>query len=183
MKGLMLLADGFEDTEALSTRDVLIRGGIDMITCSVKNEPAVMSSMGIELYADTTYRGVTLDDYDFIVLPGGGGGTRILYTSEFVKDALKHFENKLMCAICAAPSVLGKYGYLNNKKFVCFPGFEDGIMGHYQSDGTVVVDGNIITARSMYYSIEFGLTILKTLLGEEACKKALVGMKGLVPKN
>ena len=179
MKGLFILADGFEDTEALTTRDVLLRAGFDIVTCSIKDETSVTTSFGIDLFSDISCNNVNPTDYDFIVLPGGGGGVRKLYSSNFVKDTLVYFENKYMFAICAAPAVLGKYGYLNNKNFTCFPGFEEGINGHYNDKDGVVVDGNIITARSMFYSIEFGLAITKLLLGEAKAEEVERNLKGL----
>lgn len=183
MKGLMLLADGFEDTEALTTRDVLIRAGFDIVTCSVKNEDAVISSFGVETKTDITFRSVYYDEYDFVILPGGGRGTRTLFTSEFVKETLKHFKDKYMYAICAAPMILGRNGYLENKHFTCFPGFEEGINGIYEPDKGVVVDGNVITAHSMFYSIEFALAIIEQLEGKEKANEVLIGLKGLEKKH
>lgn len=178
IKGLFVLADGFEDTEALTTRDVLLRAGIEIVTCSIKDETSVVSSFGVEMFADINCNNLNFSEYDFICLPGGGNGVRKLYSSSFVKDALKHFENKYMFAICAAPAVLGKYGYLNNKRFTCYPGFEDGILGKYNGDEGVVIDGNIITAKSMYYSIPFALAIVEVLLGKDESNKLEEILKG-----
>jgi len=115
MRGLLILADGFEDTEALTTRDVLIRAGFDVRTCSITDRLEVQSSFGVSVLADALLKLVfDLEPYDFIILPGGGRGTRNLAECEFLKAYLDHFilHNKLVCAICAAPSVLGLYGYL-----------------------------------------------------------------------
>ena len=121
--------------------------------------------------------------YDFVVLPGGGLGTKNLLGCEFLKAYLDEFalHNKTIAAICAAPSVLGKYGYLENKKYTCFAGFNEGIRGNFTGK-EVERDGNIITARSMHYSIPFALEIIDYLVGSEVKEKVLVGLNGLVAK-
>ena len=80
-------------------------------------------------------------------------------------------------AICAAPSILGIHGYLENKKYTCFAGFNEEIAGDFTGN-EVEVDGNIITGRSMKYAIPFGLAIVEKLLGSEAKEKDLKGLEG-----
>lgn len=184
MRGLLILADGFEDTEALTTRDVLMRAGIEVKTCSITDRLEVESSFGVYILADALLKLMfDLEPYDFIILPGGGRGTKNLSECEFLKAYLDYFllHDKLICAICAAPSVLGKYEYLQNRKYTCFAGFNEGIMGDFTGN-EVEKDGNIITARSMQYTIPFALTIIETLLGKEAKEKVQSGLQGLTKK-
>ena len=184
MRGLLLLADGFEDTEALTTRDVLVRAGLDIVTASISNSLVVTSSFGVPVETNTLLSNVfSFNNYDFLILPGGGRGTQNLKDSDLVKYAIAHFvaNEKLVAAICAAPSILGKYGYLRNKRFTCFAGFELGYPGSFTGE-EVVRDGNIITARSMMYSIPFALTIVEALLGNEVKEKVLTGLKGQTNK-
>jgi len=166
MRLLMLISDGMEECEALVTRDVLIRSKIDVVMFPTNGKSSVLSSHNLVVNCDTKKLNLFL--YDGLILPGGGLGTKNLDSYINMDSILKHFieKGKLVCAICAAPSVLGKRGYLNGKNFTCFSGFEKGINGNYTGDG-VTVDGNIITAKSMYYSADFGLAIVKYLLGEE----------------
>lgn len=184
MKLLMLLADGFEDTEALTTRDVLIRAGIEVTTASITDRLEVQSSFGVHVLADALLKLIfDTNPYDGIILPGGGRGTRNLSESPLVEMYLRKFasKNKLLCAICAAPSILGKYGYLVGKKYTCFAGFNVGIAGDFTGN-EVEKSGNIITARSMQYSIPFALTIVEELLGKETKEKVQTGLQGLDPK-
>ena len=123
MRGLLLLADGFEDTEALTTRDVLIRAGIEITTASINDRREVQSSFGVFVLADALLKLIfDTTPYDFLVLPGGGRGTRNLGESQLVAMYIEKFvkANKLVCAICAAPSILGKLGYLTTEKYNCF---------------------------------------------------------------
>ena len=184
MKGLMFLADGFEDTEALSTRDVLIRSGLEVVTVSINESRQVLSSFGLTLLADRPFSLIgDIYSYDFLILPGGGRGTQNLKTSPNVRNIVKRFyeNNKLICAICAAPSIFGDLGLLKDIRYTCFVGFNEGIDGIFTGN-EVEVDGNIITARSMHYSIDFALAIIESLLGKQAKQKVLEGLNGLSKK-
>ena len=184
MKVLMLLADGFEDTEALTTRDVLLRAGIEVTTASISDRLEVESSFGVHLLSDALLKLIfDTTPYSAIVLPGGGRGTKNLSESKLVQMYLEKFskQDKLLCAICAAPSILGKYGYLIGHKYTCFAGFNEGIAGDFTGN-EVEKSGNIITARSMQYSIPFALTIIEELLGKEAKEKVQIGLRGLDSK-
>lgn len=184
MRGLLLLADGFEDTEALTTRDVLIRAGIEVTTASISDRLEVESSFGVHVLADALLKLIfDTTPFDFIILPGGGRGTRNLASSTLVATYIDKFvkANKLVCAICAAPSILGKLGYLENHKYTCFAGFNVGFAGEFTGN-EVEMSGNFITARSMRYSIPFALTIIEKLLGKSIKEKVEIGLNGQTEK-
>lgn len=167
---LLVLADGFEDTEALMTRDILIRSGIKVTTTSVRdNTLYVQSSFGLNIEAETTLCEITnILDFDAIVLPGGKRGVMNLGKSPRLVEFIKSLNDAhhLLCAICAAPSILGRLGLLRGKDFTCYKGFEIGYKGHYTGNEIEISD-NIITARSMLYSSDFSLAIIEYLLGKE----------------
>lgn len=163
MKAIILLADGFEDVEALATRDILLRGGVEVTTISINEDLVVNSSHGLTLLADD-YFNLDYKDFDAIILPGGKRGVDNLISNDDVLNYVKKAYNdeKLVCAICAAPSILIKLGILDGKEFTCYSSFEKGHKGKYNPVG-VVVSNNVITGKSMYYSNEFGLAILEKL--------------------
>ena len=180
MKVLLLLADGFEDVEALAPRDLLIRSGVEVTTAGVLVKE-VMTSHGVRLYADVLLNDINdISGYEALILPGGGRGTQNLLMSKKVDEIVNAFNNnkKLLCAICAAPMVLGKNGLLEGKRFTCFHGCEKGINGLFTAK-EVEIDGNIITARSMAYSVPFGLEIISYLLGDEIKNKIKSQIEGL----
>ena len=184
MRGLMLLADGFEDTEALTTRDVLLRAGIEVTTASISDSLQVESSFGVEVLADALLKLIfDTTPYDFLVLPGGGRGTKNLENSDLVSIYIDKFvkSNKLVCAICAAPSILGHLGYLSGLRYTCFAGFNEGIDGIFTGN-EVEHDHQFITARSMAYSIPFALEIIRTLLGGKNVSQVLIGLQGQTRK-
>lgn len=165
MKALIFLADGFEEVEALTPWDILKRAGCDVSLVSVSGNEYVKGSHGLEVKTDTD----KITDADLYVLPGGMPGTLGLASSKKVTDTVKKAdrENKLIGAICAAPSVLGSLGILDGKKAVCFPGFEDKLTGYVKIDKKVVRDGNVITAKGMGVALEFALALTEALFGAE----------------
>ena len=169
MKVLILYADGFEDVEALATRDVLVRAKIDVMDVKVnESEQLVTSSHKVSISGFKSIKNINVDEFNAIILPGGSRGVNNLLNSNEVIELVKEFhnKNKLVCAICAAPMVLDKAGILDNKKYTCYPSCEVGLKGIYTGEEVVVLD-RLITARSMLYSIPFGLAIIEKLLGKE----------------
>ncbi|MBP5217102.1 MAG: DJ-1/PfpI family protein [Bacilli bacterium] len=177
---LILLADGFEETEALATHDILNRTHeIKPILCSIKEDKLVTSSASLRVYADLSLGEIDPNDYAFLVLPGGKKGVENLKGSSKVKELIETFlkSQRGVYAICAAPSILAELGYLDDATYTCFPGFETG-NGDY-SGKEVEIDGKWITARSMAYTIPFAEAIVKKELGEEALKRIHPGTQGI----
>lgn len=181
MKAYLFLADGFEEVEALTTADILIRAGVNiqLVKIPTSNEgcKAVRSSHNIKIKPNLT---IGLDtaadallDGDCVILPGGMPGTKNLGSSADVIKLINAYNNsgKIVAAICAAPSVLGENGLLKGKKATCFPGFEDKLTGATVENTGAVIDGNIVTGKSMGSAVSFGLAVVEALLGKEAADK------------
>ncbi|MBO5212106.1 MAG: DJ-1/PfpI family protein [Clostridia bacterium] len=175
----LFLADGFEEIEALYTLDILRRASINIKTVGVTGKTAT-GSHKIPVICDIAIQELSAnDDFDMIILPGGLPGAYNLDDSEAVSNFIEiaHKNNKFICAICAAPFILGKRGILKGKKATCFPGFENELAGAEIQNCGCVRDGNIITARAMGSAHEFALEILKALSSPEASdkmKKAII---------
>lgn len=173
-KAVILLADGFEECEALCVCDTLKRGGVETHLCGVSAETQV-SSHGVRILCDTVLSGKTLDeDWDLVFLPGGMPGAENLYKSGRVNALIKRAnENlKIVSAICASPAVvLGPIGVLDGRKATCYPGCESYYPDfHFCMDG-VVISGNIVTAKSAGYAFDLGLVLLRILKDEETSKR------------
>ena len=163
----MFCADGLEEVEALATLDVIRRAGLPVTTVGVCGKTAE-GPHKIKFFTDITlgeFKNIA-DKADAVILPGGGVGTQTLYENETVCEAVKKTaaDGGLVCAICAAPSILGRLGLLQGKTAVCF---EKYLYGANVSDERVVTDGNFITAAGMGCAVRFGLAIVAALLGEE----------------
>lgn len=160
---------GFEEIEALTVVDLLRRVKIEVDMVSVTGEKVVMGSHNIGVNMDMLLAEEDFDALDAIVLPGGLKGTEMLENTEpLMKQVERFFENgKLVCAICAAPTILGHKGILNGKKACCYPGMEEELLEAKVSMDSVSVDGNVITSRGMGTSFDFALAIIEKLLSKE----------------
>lgn len=170
----MYLADGFEETEALVTLDFIRRAEIKILTVGVTGKN-VTGSHGIEVKADILLNESDVNTVEGIILPGGMPGTLNLEKSETVTEAVLHcFDaNKLVCAICAAPSVLGHLGILNGKRATCFPGFEEQLFGAEAVDAACVVDGRIITGRGPGSVFDFVREIITSIKDKASADRVL----------
>lgn len=171
VKVAIILAPGFEETEALVTVDILRRASI---TCEIVGfDEEVTGAHDITVKADKKVGDTALETYDLIALPGGMPGAANLRDNEKVIEAIQTLnENgKPVAAICAAPIVLEQAGLLEGKQFTCFPGFDDEIKVGNHEDALVVVDDNIITSRGPATAFEFGFAIVDYLDGDSETLK------------
>ncbi len=169
----VLLAEGFEEIEALTPVDMLRRAGYRVKTVGIGSD-VVTGAHGIPVKADLTEEDATPDGVRMVILPGGMPGTKNLAASDFVKTILEEVSARGgdLAAICAAPTVLAKYGYLKGKRATCFPGFEGELSGAVYTELPVVTDGKIITAKDMTEALAFSLSLLATLNAEDNEEKA-----------
>ncbi len=170
---LILLAEGFEEIEAVSLIDIMRRGGIEVTSAYLDGEfesDLVVGANGITLQADTSIKNVIVDDFDMILLPGGWGGTNHLAENEKTQTLLKEFKasDKLVGAICAGPYALHVAGVLNHN-YTCYPSVEEQIrLDGYRDNQKVVKDGKVMTSRGPATALCFGLAIVRELVGEES---------------
>ncbi len=170
----MFLAEGFEEVEALCPLDLLRRAGVKIMTIGVGSK-VVRGSHGIEVIADiTTHEAEKLLEKNparMVILPGGMPGTLNLQADEtvnkFIDAAVE--SDAYIAAICAAPLILGERLLLKGKTAICYPGFEDKLIGAaIASEGvSVVTDGKIITGKGMGVALEFGLALVGALVSNE----------------
>lgn len=168
----ILLADGFEEIEALTPLDILRRAGLDVKTVAIGSKIAI-GSHGISVICDVSASEVNLSELTMVVLPGGMPGSLNLDASEHTAkmiDAVLENGGRL-AAICAAPLVLGRRGLLDGKSAVCYPGFEDELKGATIAETPVVTDGNITTAKGMGVATEFSLELVRVILGEKKAQE------------
>lgn len=168
----MFFAEGFEEVEAIATLDVIRRADIEIKSVGVGGK-TVTGSHGIPVVCDVEDKEISLENICGVILPGGMPGTNNLWASTIVNDTVDYCsENgKILCAICAAPLILGRKNLLDGKNAVCFPGFEDELKGAKISESFVCRDGNIITAKGMGSAVNFGLEIVSAVKGKDFADK------------
>ena len=171
-KTAIFLADGFEEIEALTVVDLLRRAGIEITTASIMGRKEVNGSHKITVLADTLIENIDFNSLDMLILPGGMPGTTNLGNCKLLTEKIKEFDaaGKMLCAICAAPTVLGKLGLLKGKKACCYPGCEVDLDAADVQTSEVTRDGHFITSRGMGTAIPFGLAIIEYFQGAEAAK-------------
>ncbi len=166
---LVILAEGFEEIEAIAPVDVLRRAGV-RVTLAGVSSLTVKGSRDTGVQADVLLKDIK-DLPDAVILPGGLPGATNLAKSGEVARLVKQMSvaGKLVAAICAAPAVvLAPLGILDGKKATCYPGCESDFSGKtVHSKERVVVDGNIITSQGPGTALEFALAITVRLVGQE----------------
>lgn len=193
-KVIVMLADGFEEIEALAPVDLLRRAGIEVVTVGAE---LVKGSRGISVASDMRVNDFLEDcnkngHPDAIVVPGGLNGTKNLAACKKANDLILKMweEKKLVCAICAAPViVLSPLGILKNKNFTCYPSmendfaefagnnWEEKVLGSVHHTKNVVIDENLITSRGAGTALDFSFAIIQALCGKEIMeqvKKSIV---------
>ena len=170
-KALVLLAPGFEEIEAFSIVDVLRRCHIKVIMAGLKHD-VVDGAHGIKVISDKSIDEISAKDFDAVVCPGGSPGFENLRKDQRVIRIVKEaFElNKVVAAICGAPTVLSDAGIIRGKACTIYPGMEDELLrggGRPKKEDLVVVDGNVITSKGPATAIAFALKLAEKLVDKK----------------
>jgi len=169
----ILLAPGFEEMEALVPADLLRRAGLDVALVSLDGE-FVPGGHNIAVKADMALSDVSLSDMQLLMLPGGGVGVANLGSDPRVETLVRQAaaSGKKLSAICAAPSLLSKWGLLAGRKAVCYPTWADKISdADYLPGEKLAEDGDVITGQAAGASFEFGLKLIEVLSGVETADR------------
>ena len=177
-KVYVFLAEGFEEIEGLTVVDLLRRANIETEMVSVMEGKQIKGSHGIKVTADSMFADVDFSDADLLVLPGGMPGTLNLGNHEGLCELLKkqYAEEKMIAAICAAPSVFGQLGLLEGRVATCYPGFEEKLKGAIVCSTKVAVDGHVITSKGLGTAIDFSLKLIELLADKETADKIGAGI-------
>lgn len=165
----IFLAEGFEEIEVICVVDLLRRSEIDVQTVSIKADRLVTGAHKVQIMADLLLEDICYEDFTGIILPGGMPGTSNLAKCKpLIEFLLKaHKDEKLIGAICAAPSILGDLGILEGRKAVCYPGYESKLKGATIVEDSAVRDGHIYTSKSAGTAVDFALKLIKHLKSKE----------------
>lgn len=170
MKICTILSNGFEEVEAIGTIALLKRSGLEVDIYAL-NDTKANGKHQLTLSNLIQLENVNTNEYDALLIPGGPHYAELEANTK-VKDIITDFmnEKKLVCGICAAPTIFGHMGYLKGKNYTCFTSMDEDFGGTY-IDEYVVTDGNMITARSAAASIDFAFAIINYLQGEKQEEK------------
>lgn len=181
LRGLLLCANGTEDAELLVFNDVLLRSGqiSTTIASAYPKRGNITLGRGVVLSDIPSSQDIDPKDYDFIYVPGGLKGVEDISKSEAALKLIAYFHDsgKDVIAICAAPSILVRLGYLKGKKFTCFPGFQASESTYTGKE--IEKDGRLYTGRSMHYTYDLAISYVADKLGIETVRHIEKGTKGL----
>ncbi|MDR0798662.1 MAG: DJ-1/PfpI family protein [Dysgonamonadaceae bacterium] len=177
-KVFVFIAEGFEETEAIATIDVLRRGGLHVTTVSISEDYLVTGAHQITVLVDEKFSTTDFSDGELLVLPGGQPGADNLNSHIDLKRLIRQYYSagKKIAAICAAPLVFGGLGLLNGKKATAYPGYEDRLEGATVLEQPVVEDGQIITGRGPGFALQFGVALVKALQGKKIADQVANGL-------
>ena len=177
-KVFVLLAEGFEEVEAVTLIDYLRRAGITVTTVAVGEDFLVSGSHRIPVKADILFKDLDESEFDGIILPGGMPGAENLRKDSRVISLIRKMQERgaVVSAICAAPIVLAKAGILEGKKVTGYPGFEKELTGGDYREETVVSDGNIITSRGPSMAVWLALHLIERLTSREKMEEIKKGL-------
>ena len=173
----VLLADGFEEMEALVPLDMLRRAELDARLVGVAGRIAV-GSHGIAVVCDLTADEVDPDTISLAIFPGGMPGSLNLDKAEFTDTVINSVVRRggRLAAICAAPLVFGHRGLLEGKRATCYPGFEKELIGAAVTDAGVVTDGNITTAKGAGVALAFAKELITLISGKKKADEISAGI-------
>ena len=172
-----LLAEGFEEIEALAPVDLLRRAGVEVVTVSIEKERVVTGARGVPVMADIFFEELNEEKMQMVILPGGYPGYENLAKDERVANLLKRAYAKEIdiAAICGAPSILGGLDLLKGRVATCYPNMEH-LLGCEHSLEDVVEDGPFITSRGAGTALEFALALVARLKGRKVAEELRKGI-------
>lgn len=180
-KILLLLAEGFEEIEALTPVDYLRRADVDVDMASLTDDLSVTGAHGIVVSADITLDSIDPTVYDGVYLPGGMPGSLNLRDDARVLSIVRDFVDagKAVAAICAAPIVLEKAGVIADKRVTGYPGTVDKLkkVGTYDAEAIVVQDDNVFTGRGAAAAAYLSFVLITALCGEETTERVKQGIQ------
>jgi 4-methyl-5(b-hydroxyethyl)-thiazole monophosphate biosynthesis len=162
----VLAGDGFEEMELVTPVDIWRRCAMDVAVVSVGGSMTISGAHGIKLEADSVASALSGDDFDALFLPGGPSAFT-MKDDQTAMRIVKSFQErgKLICAICAAPLILGNAGILNGKIFCAHPCTYEVLCGANETS-RVVVDGNLITAKGPGVAAELAFAVVEFFHGQ-----------------
>ncbi|MEQ4925382.1 DJ-1/PfpI family protein [Proteus hauseri] len=169
----VLLADGFEEGEAVVFIDIMRRLDIHVDVLSCMDTTVLNTYFGTKISADYLLTEKYTHSYDAIMMPGGPKGTDRLCANEQVIGFIKRHitEDKYICALCSSGAkVLAAHHLLEGRNYSTGDKLADKYDDGNYLDQDVVIDGKFISAKGLGVSFEFAFTVARHLLSDNTEK-------------
>ncbi len=168
-RAIIILPMGFEEMEAITPIDLLHRAGVSLTIAALTYPLQVTGRSRVEILADGPLDSYLNNQYELVILPGGPGTEN--YFSSLVLEGFLKSQKGIIAAICAAPTVLERFGFLKGKRYTCYPSVRDKLKDAV--DDPVVVDGNIVTSTGPGTAFQFGIKLVELMEGKEKAAEVI----------
>jgi cyclohexyl-isocyanide hydratase len=131
------------------------------------------------VFADTV-RIADVRSCDLICVPGGIGATKIAQDAAFIAELRRLSSGaRYITSVCTGSLILGAAGLLKGKRAACHWAYAEllALFGAIHDPARVVRDGNIITGGGVTAGIDFALTVLAEVWGEETAQMVQLGLE------
>ncbi|MCS7083894.1 MAG: DJ-1/PfpI family protein [Aquificaceae bacterium] len=172
-KVAIILADGYEEIEAVAPIDILRRAGVEVLIAGLSKEP-VASARNLKIVPDVSIDELNPDELKMVIIPGGSGGVERIKSDQRAKELLEKMEKRgaYIGAICAGPTALESFKLTEGKRITLYPALIDEIKSATViKEEKVVEDGNIITSQGPGTALEFSLKLAEKLVGKEVASQ------------
>ncbi|ALP43020.1 DJ-1 family glyoxalase III [Aeromonas schubertii] len=183
MKAVVLMGPGSEEIETVTLVDVLVRGGVavTLASCAQDGALTLTASRGVKIVTDGHVRDLPDEPWDLVAVPGGVPGSEAIRDSDEAIALLRRqaAAGRWHAALCAAPAlVLAHHDLIGSARVTCHPGFQERLPAAQLSTDRVVVDRThrLITSQGPGTSLEFALTILAELGGDDLARQVAAPM-------
>jgi len=152
---LIIATDGFEQSELMKPREMLMNAGAQITIASLKTGEIRgwdQKDWGDSIGVDKVIGDVSVEDYDALLLPGGQRNPEIQRAESKVIDMVRAFDaaGKPIAAICHAPWLLAEADLIEGRTVTSWPSIRTDLAnaGAAVVDREVAIDGNLITSRN-----------------------------------
>ena len=168
---LVILAEGFEEIEAITPVDVLRRAGATVTVATLADGIHTTGRNGMTMHADTALSAVENQEFDCVLLPGGPG-VKNLRADPRVRGVVQRQQaaNRWLAAICAAPAVLHDAGLLEGRRYTAHFSVAGELPAILTGERTVV-DGRILTSRGAGTALDFSLLLVEKLFSPDKAQE------------
>jgi cyclohexyl-isocyanide hydratase len=150
-----------------------------------KSETIVASPAGGNVEADgltfaNTVRIADVRSCDLICVPGGLYATKVAQDAAFTGEIRRlALGARYITSVCTGSLILGAAGLLRGKRAACHWAFAELLteFGAIHDPSRVARDGNIITGGGVTAGIDFALTVIAEIAGEDAAQRMQLALE------
>lgn len=166
MKVVALVHDTYEDLELMYPVIRMKEAGVEIVFAGLEGDTIYTGKNGYPCKSDISFRELQSGDFNGVLIPGGFAPDKFRRVPEILKLLQDmHKEKKMIAFICHGGWVPISAKILKGKKATGTTAIKDDLenAGAIWVDEPVVIDGNLISARTPVDLAPFGKAIVEAL--------------------